>query len=157
MGTMHSDSAEAIYRKYDQMESLISKFEENVYAEWVATVDEACNFNMNQPILKRDEKTNTLSVNFDRALTTVLREVRYLKFLEKPDIPESALKLYEQNDKFRDLTANLDRTVAWYNKIRATIIDVEAPILADQLEAIDAYLKEAETNLFWSDVRVSDY
>jgi len=155
--TMQSDSAEAIYRKYDQMESLISKFEENVYAEWVATVDEACNFNMNQPVLKRDAQNNILSVNFDRALTTVLREVRYLKFLEKPDIPESALKLYEQNDKFRDLTANLDRTVAWYNKIRATIIDVEAPILADQLETIDAYLKEAETSLYWSDPKVSEY
>ena len=85
------------------------------------------NGSLNQPILKRSED-NVISVNFDRALTTVLREVRYLKYLKRSDIPESASALYMQDDKLRQLTANLDRTVAWYNKIRASLLPVEAPI-----------------------------
>merc|ERR1712066_473797 len=116
---MTSEQAELVYKKYDKMLSLIAEFEEKVYSEWVSTVDQACSFNQDQPILIRNSE-NVLSVNFDRALTTVLREVRYLKYLKREDIPESASKLYQKNDFLRQLTQNLDRTVNWYNKVRNT-------------------------------------
>lgn len=153
---MRSEQADIVFAKYDQMEQLITEFEERVYKEWVGSVDEACSFNLNQPILNRNDN-NVISVNFDRALTTVLREVKYLKFLERTDIPESATKLYEQNDKLRQLNANLDRTTSWYNKIRETLNPVEAPIVAKQIEDIDNYLKESETNLHWSSDSVENY
>ena len=155
---MQSEQADIVFRKYEQMEQLISDFEEKVYNAWVGSVDEACSFNMNQPILKRsDDGKDVISVNFNRALTTVLREVRYLKYLKRQDIPESASKLYEQNDKLRNLTANLDRTTDWYNKIRATLLYVEAPIVAGQLADIDTFLKEAEGSLYWSGATVEEY
>ena len=153
---MTSDQAEIVFKKFDQMDELITEFEKKIYAEWVATVDQACSFNMNQPILKRNDR-GVLAVNFDRALTTVLREVRYLKYLKRSDIPDSAEKLFSEHVKLRDLNANLDRTAAWYNKIKSTLLPVEAPIVESQLQEIDAYLKEGETNLYWSASSVEDY
>ena len=52
-------------------------------------------------------------------LVAVLREVRYLEQRSQENIPESAAKIYEKNDTFRDYINNLDLTVKWYNKVRA--------------------------------------
>jgi Dynein heavy chain, N-terminal region 1 len=44
-----------------------------------------------------------LAVNFDPALVSLLREIRYFKDMPDPavPIPEAALKLYERVDAFR--------------------------------------------------------
>lgn len=88
-----------------------------MYEEWLAGVDEACSFNLSQPLISRNEESKLISVNFDPQLVAVLREVRYLEQRSKEDIPESAAKIYEKNDKFRDYINNLDLTVKWYNKV----------------------------------------
>ena len=41
------------------------RFEKEVYDEWVAGVDEACSFNLAQPLLTRNEETKLIAVNFD--------------------------------------------------------------------------------------------
>ena len=48
----------------------------------------------------------------------VLREVKYLEQRGVENIPESAARIYEKNDTFRDYINNLDLTVKWYNKVR---------------------------------------
>ena len=41
-----------------------SSFEKEVYDEWVAGVDEACSFNLNQSLINRNDE-KLISVNFD--------------------------------------------------------------------------------------------
>ena len=48
----------------------------------------------------------------------VLREVKYLEQRGVENIPDSAARIYEKNDTFRDYINNLDLTVKWYNKVR---------------------------------------
>jgi dynein heavy chain len=36
-----------------------------MYEEWVAGVDDACSFNLAQPLIKRNEETKLIAVNFD--------------------------------------------------------------------------------------------
>ena len=40
-------------------------FEKKIYEQWVAGVDEACSFNLAQPLIVRSEETNFIAVNFD--------------------------------------------------------------------------------------------
>ena len=48
----------------------------------------------------------------------VLREVHFIERRGRSEeIPESAAKIYEKNDTFRDYINNLDLTVKWYNKV----------------------------------------
>ena len=51
------------------------RFEKEMYEEWLAGVDEACSFNLNQPLISRNEESKLISVNFDPQLIAVLREV----------------------------------------------------------------------------------
>jgi len=80
----------------------------------------------------------------------VLREVKYLLLLGTENIPESAASLYEQKDTLLSYVANLDLTVAWYNKIRGTVLEVEYPIIEGQLQTIDTQTYQAEHDLNWT-------
>ena len=69
---------------------------------------------------------------------------------EKEDIPPEAADLFNKNEVFRRFRANLDLTVAWYNKVRTTILEVEYPLIEKQLEQIDTQLEQAEHSLDWT-------
>jgi len=47
----------------------VCSFEMKIYQRWVAGVDEACSFNLAQPLIVRNEETNFITVNFDPQVT----------------------------------------------------------------------------------------
>ena len=62
---MESQETKDVYDHYDKMLELIGQFERKVYDEWTSGVDEACSFNLNQPLITRNEDTKLIAVNFD--------------------------------------------------------------------------------------------
>lgn len=87
----------------------------------------------------------------------MLREVKYLLIRGEETIPDSASKIYEKHETLRMYNANLDLTVAWYNKIRETVLEVEFPLIEGQLADIDKQLERAENNLNWNGDGVWEY
>ena len=71
---MQSQETKDIFVKYEKMLELLGVYEKSVYDDWTAGVDEACSFNMQQPLIRRNEETKLISVNFDP-------QVRYRFFL----------------------------------------------------------------------------
>ena len=104
---------------------------------------------MSQPLILRDRDTKLISVNFDPQLTAILREVRYLKSSDVNEIPESAMKLFNQNDTLWKYITNLDLIVYLYNKVRNNVLGVELPLIESQLEVLDVQLEKAETTICW--------
>jgi dynein heavy chain len=47
------------------MTTLLDQFESHIYSEWRRNVDETCEFNLNQPLVKFSPINGLLSVNFD--------------------------------------------------------------------------------------------
>ena len=127
----------------------VYSWDEEVYKEWAAGVNEACAFNLKQPLLLRNEETRLISVNFDPQLTAVLREVKYLENRGSEDIPDSAGTLYSKNDTLWLYVTNLDLSVQLYNKVRNTVLEVEFPLIEGQLDQIDTKLQQAEQTLNW--------
>ena len=85
-------------------------------------------------------------------LIALLREVKYLKQQNCPDrvIPESAASVFQQNETYRKYLQNLDVTVALYNQVRETILDVEYPLIESQLKDIDKELEKATSQFNWT-------
>uniref|UniRef100_A0ACB8EKG7 Dynein heavy chain 17, axonemal n=1 Tax=Sphaerodactylus townsendi TaxID=933632 RepID=A0ACB8EKG7_9SAUR len=154
---MASSEAKLIYAKYEEMIRLLKGYREKIYEEWISHVDRDCQFNLEQPLILRDPHTKYISVNFNKELVAVLREVKYLNFQQQKEIPGSAGGLFSQNETFRKFVDNLDLIVGWYNKIKQTILNVELPLIKDELQEIDVGLQKAETKLFWSNEGVMDY
>ena len=95
----------------------------------------------------------TLSAyTFHTQLIALLREVKYLQQQNCPErvIPESAANVFQQNETYRKYLQNLDVTVALYNKVRGTIMDVEYPLIEKQLYDIDQELEKAISQLNWT-------
>ena len=82
----------------------------------------------------------------------LLRDVKYLEQLDSSDreLPTSAANVFQQNVTYRKYLQNLDVTVALYNNVRETILDVEYPLIEQQLLDIDQQLERAITELNWT-------
>jgi len=83
-------------------------------------------------------------------LVAVLKEVHYLQSREYENIPDRAVELYSRRDELRKYVINLDLTVHFYNKIRQTVLEVEYPLIENQLNDIDEKLLQAENSLTWN-------
>uniref|UniRef100_A0A8D1IYR5 Dynein axonemal heavy chain 11 n=1 Tax=Sus scrofa TaxID=9823 RepID=A0A8D1IYR5_PIG len=140
-----------VYQKYTEMTTLLDQFENHVYNEWKSNVEEICDFSLNQPLIRFSAINGLLSVNFDPKLVAVLREVKYLLMLKKSDIPDSALAIFKKRDTLLKYIGNLELLVRGYNKLRQTLLDVEYPLIKDELRAVDEELQAAATSLTWQD------
>ena len=128
----------------------ILRWDEEIFKDWIAGVDEACSFNLNQPLITRNEETKLITVNFDPQLVAVLREVKYLEQRDEEKIPESAAAIYTRYDTLWKFVTNLDTTVKLYNKVRTSVLEVEFPLIEGQLADIDNKLQQAESTLNWN-------
>lgn len=66
----------------------------------------------------------------------ILREVHYLKLMNKENIPEAALNVSEREDTFRNHTSKLNQTIEWYNKIRRVCAPVEFDLIKDVVSSV---------------------
>uniref|UniRef100_A0A670JPV6 Dynein axonemal heavy chain 9 n=1 Tax=Podarcis muralis TaxID=64176 RepID=A0A670JPV6_PODMU len=145
------DSAEGkrMVQKYEDLMEMLEKYQEKLYKEWFQTVSEKSQYNLTRPIIRRHSESKLIAVNFDPQLVSVLREVSYLGPSQTGKIPEAAAEIFSSKESFRKLVANLDLMVTWYNKILLTVLEVEYPLVQDQLQEIDSQLREAEETLNW--------
>lgn len=62
---LESSEGALIYQKYVEMLTLLDQYEEEIYYKWKSKVDNICQFNLDQPLMKRNFQDGLLSVNFD--------------------------------------------------------------------------------------------
>jgi len=157
---LSSVEAATIFNKYEEMNRLLSSYEDTIYTQWTTGVSDVSKQNLDKPLISRDADTRLISVNFDPKLVAILREVKYLETSESESvesIPESATSVFARNEEFHKYCANLDLTVAWYNQIRETVLDVEFPLIENQLKEIDEQLEQAEKVLTWNSPGIWEY
>ncbi|KAL7886390.1 hypothetical protein AOLI_G00041110 [Acnodon oligacanthus] len=142
-------AVELVQHQYREMSTLLDEFEEKVYSDWCSDVEQVCQLNLDQPLIRRDSDTGLLSVNFNQELLAILRDVRHLQMLERVDIPSAAMEVYERRDSFLTCMSSLQLLVQVYNKVRQTALDVEVSLMKADLEVIDQQLHRAETELTW--------
>ncbi|NXI41699.1 DYH17 protein, partial [Galbula dea] len=154
---MASPEAKLLSRKYEKMMGPLQDYREKVYEEWVHGAGQNCDFSLEQPLILRDTNTSLLTVNFNKEqLTTILQEVKYLKFLQQ-DIPGPAEGLFAQKETFQKFVGNLDLIVGWYNEVKQRLLPVEVPLMAEELEAVDKRLDTTDHIQLWQDEAVMDY
>ena len=130
---LDSEEAKEVTKTYTGLLAALRDFEASQYEAWGAGVEEISQSKLKQPLLTRDDETLLLHVNFDPALVRLLREVTYFKMLDK-NIPKPAAELNEKNETFRVQMGNLQLVVGMYNQMLLTMLDVERPLLAANLE-----------------------
>ncbi|KAL0281201.1 UNVERIFIED_CONTAM: hypothetical protein PYX00_002260 [Menopon gallinae] len=139
------------------MIGLLDDLEEKCFNEWASTVEEKCSTNLKKSLLLRRKENFELTVNFDPNLVAILREVHYLKLINKENIPEAALNVSEREDTFRSHTSKLNQTIEWYNKIRRVCAPVEFDLIKDVVKLIDEEVDKGQRELNWNSPDLSEY
>ncbi|XP_008577627.1 PREDICTED: dynein heavy chain 9, axonemal-like, partial [Galeopterus variegatus] len=62
---MESAEGRRMLQKYEDTLSLLDKYETRLYEDWCQTVSEKSQYNLSQPLLKRDPETKQITVNFN--------------------------------------------------------------------------------------------
>uniref|UniRef100_A0A803T5S7 Dynein axonemal heavy chain 11 n=1 Tax=Anolis carolinensis TaxID=28377 RepID=A0A803T5S7_ANOCA len=138
---LESSEAAVIYQKYIEMLTLLDQYEDQIYHKWKSEVDVVCQFNLDQPLIKRNNKDGLLHVNFDLKVCCKLFHGRNFIFM----LLFSPFCLYEQ------YIENLELIVQWYNKVKQTVLEVEYPLIEKELIIADDQLKEAEEVFTWQE------
>uniref|UniRef100_A0A4W3JPZ5 Dynein axonemal heavy chain 11 n=1 Tax=Callorhinchus milii TaxID=7868 RepID=A0A4W3JPZ5_CALMI len=154
--SLEGPEAALVYQKYMEMLTLLDEYEERIYSSWTSGVHKICQFNLDQPLVKRNAKNGILSVNFDPQLVAVLREVKYLQVLNQANIPEAALAIFKKRETLTKV-CSLELMVQWYNKLKLTVLEVEFPLIQSELESIDGQLTAAEEAITWKDENCWSY
>ncbi|XP_055973719.1 dynein axonemal heavy chain 9 [Sorex fumeus] len=146
---LESAEGKQMIQKYEDMISLLEKYETRLYEDWCDTVSEKSQYNLSQSLLKRDPETKQITVNFNPQLISVLKEMSYLEPRQMKHIPETAATMFSSREFYRQLVANLELMTNWYNKLMKTLLEVEFPLVEKELENIDFCLRAAEETLNW--------
>nr|XP_027809857.1 dynein heavy chain 9, axonemal [Marmota flaviventris] len=154
---MESAEGKRIIQKYEDMLSLLEKYETRLYEDWCRTVAEKSQYNLFRPLLQRDPETKQITVNFNPQLISVLKEMSYLESRETKHLPETATAMFSSREFYRQLVANLELVANWYNRVMTTLLEVEFPLVEKELQTIDLQLKAAQETLNWKTEGIWDY
>ncbi|XP_032945882.1 dynein axonemal heavy chain 9 [Rhinolophus ferrumequinum] len=154
---MESTEGKRMIQKYEDMLSLLEKYETGLYEGWCQTVSEKSQYNLSRPLLKRDPETKQITVNFNPQLISVMKEMSYLQPRQMNHIPETAAAMFSSREFYRQLVANLELMANWYNKVMKTLLEVEFPLVEKELQNIDLGLRAAEETLNWKTEGIWDY
>jgi dynein heavy chain len=137
----------------------VTKVHENIYesldeyvsikvSDWSHNVESSSQAKLKLPLLRRDQDTGLLAVNFDPDLVALLREVKYFLLLNLP-VPESAQQIFKKAEVFRTQTGNLELIVNMYNNMVTSLLPVEKPLVATYINKIDKTLSRGVKQLSW--------
>lgn len=85
-------------------------------------------------------QTECFTLNFDPALEAALREVRYLKRAEVPNIPEEALKIFDETENLTAAIHKLNKIVDWYNYLATHTNQYESDLIHEELEFVKSQM-----------------
>ncbi|XP_033960741.1 dynein axonemal heavy chain 11 [Pseudochaenichthys georgianus] len=159
LANMPLGSAEAddVLRKCQHVLEVLDQHDEELFSEWTEGLQEICETHLKDPLLTLDADTGLFQVNFSTALTSVLREVKYLGMLKNENIPKAALHLYSKRERLFMYTQTLTLVTQWYNKLHSTILAVELGLVKDEMDGTRRQLEPALQELSWARDDLWDY
>uniref|UniRef100_A0A3Q3L381 Dynein axonemal heavy chain 11 n=1 Tax=Labrus bergylta TaxID=56723 RepID=A0A3Q3L381_9LABR len=151
--------ADDVLQKCERVLEVLHQHDEEMFSEWTEGLEEICHTHLKEPLLTLDTDTGLFQVNFSPALTSVLREVKYLGMLKSTNIPEAALHLYSKRDQLYMVgnKAPSDALDMWYNQLHSTILAVELGLVKDEMDGTRRQLDPALRDLTWAQDDLWDY
>ncbi|XP_041937573.1 dynein heavy chain 11, axonemal [Alosa sapidissima] len=154
---LDSPEAEQVLHACETVLEVLDQLDEEVFSGWCVGLDELCHTHLNEPLLTLDSEMGLYRLNFHPALTSILREVKYLGMLKNENIPKAALHLFSKRETLYMYTSSLSLVTQWYNKLHSTILPVELRLVEAELEEVRRKLSPALQELTWTEDELGDY
>ena len=137
-----------VKKQHQTLDKMLQDYELQRYQTWEQTSVEAAQEKLKMRLLRRQEKSGLLKVNFDPALVRLLREVRFFLIFDI-EVPDAAKTMFSKVATYRQWVAQLDHIVGMYNAVLTELLPVEEPLLEDRIAKMDQVLSPGLTELKW--------
>jgi dynein heavy chain len=91
---MGSEEGKECLRAYDAILKSLERYEQEHREAWAAEIDNTASEKLKQALLRKNESTGFMYVNFDPALVCLLRETKYFLLLGL-EVPDSAMSIFQ--------------------------------------------------------------
>ncbi|CAK4656794.1 hypothetical protein LEN26_006663 [Aphanomyces euteiches] len=168
---LKSPHGEQVKEKYLVFARAVDAYIKNLHQEWKDRVPAMTNEYLKQPILGppllvTNKVENGMPVlklpappfypNFAPELSMIIREAKYMDRLGM-DIPEEALNVTLQEDKYHDIVHELQLMLKQYDSLLESLSPVESHLLRSQLKDLDDVLRVGFYPLNWNSQRIISF
>jgi len=151
---LSGEEGQLVTRYYVTVGRMVREFENGLFEEWKAKVEDAVVQHLKSPILKEENKT--IVVNFSMELHAVIREAKYLDRMGLP-VPENALNVALQEDKYIEFAEGLKVMLAHYHSVVASLTPAEGELLSGKLRELEDTIRFGFDPLNWNSLAIKDY
>lgn len=123
---VQTEDAQMLLLRFNNLMDKLRKFEKDIFQKWSDNAPQTIESNLMKSLLARVENSKLITLNFNPALSAILREVHYLRLMHKSDIPKCAIAFSEEQETYRGYILNLEKSVEWYNNVRVNLLNLIA-------------------------------
>ena len=165
---LQSEQGKEVSKTFVTVSKAIRHYEQGKFEEWRETVNAKAMSLLKQPIFKsvskdgaevppeRRDGTETTLVNFDSELTTLIRESKYLDRMGFA-VPETALNVTLQEDKYHGYVEALKAMLAAHAQISESLSSVEVQLLQPRIAELRTCLDKGFTLLNWNSLSIPEF
>ena len=166
---LQSEQGKEVSKTFVSVSKAIRHYEQGKFEEWRETVNAKAMSLLKQPIFKavsstdgvevppeRRDGTETTLVNFDSELTTLIRESKYLDRMGFA-VPETALNVTLQEDKYHGYVEALKAMLAAHAQISESLSSVEVQLLQPRIAELRTCLDKGFTLLNWNSLSIPEF
>ncbi|KAJ9459816.1 Dynein beta chain [Diplonema papillatum] len=148
-----------------QLSNTLKTYIHSCSDRWAGHVGTTSSEKLKLNLLSKDEGPGVISVNFDKELVKMLREINYLEILNASEtqedqafvIPPQAMTLYKMRDQFRCQILKLELITSTFNSLMSNMLDVEKPLMVQELQQIDEELQRGLKRLNWHSPDIDEF
>lgn len=163
-GVLESDAGREMTRLYQNMLSMLRSHEDKIMAQWCEESAGISDATMRQPVLvfspaRAGAESSGLQVNFDPALSMLLKEVRALTAMPRllRPIPAPAMAFFQREAALLQNISALRQLTTEVNSVRASLLGVEAPLVASALAGAESAASKGQKGITWAAADLDTY
>ncbi|KAE8290438.1 Dynein heavy chain 11, axonemal Axonemal beta dynein heavy chain 11 Ciliary dynein heavy chain 11 [Larimichthys crocea] len=140
------DSGESVQvqQRFLQIVDLLQDFRDQVRSDWSRQLDSVCEFILDQPLIQHEQQ-GMLGVHCRHQVETALRELRYVSRETDVELHPLTARLLTCRDDITQSYLSLSHMVSCYNQVVSDVLQVERPLIQDQLQDLNRTLSELQT------------
>ena len=154
----YSTGAELVFKKYKEIVSDISSYEEETFSSWSARIEKKKKEELEIPLIVRVKENGTIKVNFSKGTLTLLNEVKHFK-KEFPawNLPSNAKEIFLRFEELRLYNNSLDKIADLYNYLKTETNEKEYKLFEGEIVKLDEILERAEKKMTWNSDDITEY
>ncbi|KAK5889599.1 hypothetical protein CesoFtcFv8_015591 [Champsocephalus esox] len=144
-----SAEGEQVEQRVQQVLVLLQDFRARRLSDWIRDLDSDCGDVMQQPLIQQLQQ-GMLGVPCSHKLEAVLRELRCVSRDPDVELRPLAAHLFSCKDDITQSYLSLGHMVSCYNQVLQDGLQVERPLIQDQLQDLDRDLAELQSRTWGS-------